>query len=430
LTDCVVPFLHQRKNLGLHTDIYTNQMFRLQQQGIINNSQKNIDRGYTVVAQAHGSAELYEFLHRNPAIEFQPTSYVSDPHILAKIDNLIVIEGALKVDLTGQVVTDSLAHKFYGGVWSTDHSIRGAQFSKGGKPIVILPSRSSAGRSNILFELPPGTGVTVTRSDVEWVVTEYGIANLYGKSIRDRCLALIEIAHPEFRSQLLEHAKRYKYLSDSQSGASLFGHYPASFECLHLTKTGKPVFVRPIKAKDEDRLRQFFHKLSNHSVYLRYFRRMESLPQRVLQKYSDIDYHSDMALVVLSPPPRTSITNNSSMGASEMVAIGQWIADPRPNVVNAPPEIAFQVRDDWQGEGLGKYLFQRLVEMSQSGDRTTTQFKADVLADNKGMRHIFETSGVPFQKRTEFGVVTYTFFLDKYKLKKEGTITASTREEG
>jgi GNAT superfamily N-acetyltransferase len=401
-------------------------MFQLQQQGIINNSQKNIDRGYTVVAQAHGSTELYQFLHRNPAIEFQPTSYVSDPHILAKIDNLIVIEGALKVDLTGQVVTDSLAHKFYGGVWSTDHSIRGAQFSKGGKPIVVVPSRSSAGRSNILFELPPGTGVTVTRSDVEWVVTEYGIANLYGKSIRERCLALIEIAHPEFRSRLLEQARQYKYLSDSQSGVSLFGNYPANFECLHLTKTDKPVFVRPIKASDEDLLRQFFHKLSDHSVYLRYFRRMESLPQRVLQKYADIDYRSDMALVVLSPPPRASIANHSSTAASELVAIGQWIADPRPNHVDAPPEIAFQVRDDWQGQGLGRYLFQRLVELSQSSnDGNTTQFKADVLADNKAMRHVFETSGVPFQKQTEFGVVTYTFFVDGNMCKlKEGNPTA------
>ncbi|CAB9530259.1 Acetyl-CoA hydrolase N-acetyltransferase GNAT family fusion protein [Seminavis robusta] len=419
LCSCVYPFMYQRKDMGLHTDLFQEELFKLQKAGVINNSKKNVDRGYTVVSQAHGSAELYEFLDRNPAIEFQPTSYISDPQILAKIENLVVLEAALKVDLTGQVATDSIAHKFYGGVWSTDHSIRGASFSPGGKPIIMLLSKSSQGRSNILLELPLGSGVTITRMDVEYVVTEYGIAYLYGKSIRERCLALIEIAHPDFRGILLEQAKQFKYLSDSQMGKSFLCHYPAHFECLHTTrKTHREVFVRPIKAVDEDLLRQFFHKLSNHSVYLRYFRKMESLPQRILQKYSDVDYSSDMALVVLHPPPSVRSSRTGSF-SSELVAIGQWIADPRPGApVKAPPEIAFQVRDDWQGEGLGKYLFRRLVELSQTFE-DLTRFKADVLADNRGMRHVFESSGVPFRKHTEFGVVTYTFYLDQYQQQQQ-----------
>jgi GNAT superfamily N-acetyltransferase len=304
----------------------------------------------------------------------------------------------LKVDLTGQVATDSIAHKFYGGIWSDDDSIRGARFSKGGKPIVVLASKSLQGRSNIVFELPPGTGVSITRSDVEYVVTEYGTAYLYGKSIRERCLTLIEIAHPDFRQNLLAQAKAKRYISQSQPGRSFGSIYPAELECLHATKQNKSVFVRPIKVADEDHLRDFFYKLSDHSVYLRYFRKLKSMPQRILQKTADVDYSTEMALVVLSPPDTSQ---------NELVAIGHWVSDPRGGL----PEIAFQVRDDWQGEGLGTYLFQRLVEIAKT--MGLPKLKADVLADNKGMNVIFEHSGVPSTRTSDFGVITYTFDLQQ-----------------
>jgi acyl-CoA hydrolase/GNAT superfamily N-acetyltransferase len=402
----VFPFLHQRKELGLHTDVFTESLFRLHEQGVITNAYKTIDRGRTVVSQAHGmSREFYEFLDRNPVIEFHPSSYVCDPQIMAKIDNLMSVVGALKVDLTGQVATDSIAHKFYGGIWSDDDSIRGAKLSKGGKPIVVLPSKSLQGRSNIVFELPPGTGVSITRSDVEYVVTEYGTAYLYGKSIRERCLALIEIAHPDFRHGLLAQAKAKRYISQSQPGRSFGGSgYPAELECLHTTRKNKSVFVRPIKVADEDHLRDFFYKLSDHSVYLRYFRKLKSMPQRILQKTADVDYSTDMALVVLSPPDAVP---------NDLVAIGHWVSDPRGGL----PEIAFQVRDDWQGEGLGTYLFQRLVEIAKKVG--LPKFKADVLADNKEMNAVFENSGVPSSRTSDFGVSTYTFDLLEQESEKK-----------
>jgi RimJ/RimL family protein N-acetyltransferase len=219
----------------------------------------------------------------------------------------------------------------------------------------------------------------------------------YGKSIRERCLALINIAHPDFRKELLEQAKTYHYISKSQPGKSFGSVYPAELECVHTTKSQKQVFVRPIKAVDEDLLRNFFHKLSDHSVYLRYFRKLKSMPQRILQKTADVDYSNDMALVVLSPPDGLQ---------HELVAIGQWVSDPRGGL----PEIAFQVRDDWQGEGLGTYLFQRLVEIAKNVG--LPKLKADVLADNKGMNIVFQKSGVRYMRRSDFGVMTYTFILE------------------
>jgi acyl-CoA hydrolase len=159
------PYMKEHKNLGLHTDVFVDGLYQLQEMGVINNTKKSIDKGRTVVSQAHGSnQQFYDFLDRNPAIEFHSSSYVNDPLVMSKIDNLVVLIAALKIDLTGQVTTDSIGHKFYGGVWSTQDSIIGARLSQHGKPIIVLPSRSSQGRSNIVFALPPGTGISVTRS--------------------------------------------------------------------------------------------------------------------------------------------------------------------------------------------------------------------------------------------------------------------------
>mmetsp|Transcript_5226 Transcript_5226/g.8595 ORF Transcript_5226/g.8595 Transcript_5226/m.8595 type:complete len:639 (+) Transcript_5226:253-2169(+) len=393
---CVIPFLRERKDLGLHNDLITEDLFRLMEDGVINNSKKNIDKGRTVVTHAHGTKELYEFLHRNPAIEFHPMAYVDDPQVIGKIDNLISIVGALKVDVTGQVATDSIAHKFYGGIWSDDDSMQGARFSKGGKPIVVLPSRSLQGRTNIVFSLPEGTGVSITRSEVEYIITEYGMAYVYGKSIRERCLELIKIAHPDFREALLDQCKHNHYLSQSQPGFSFKNKYPEQFECFHTTKKEKEVFIRPIKAVDIDMLRSFFHTLSDHSVYLRYFRKVKSMPQRILQKTADVDYSTDMALVVLYPARSPN---------QELIAIGQWVSPFNGGI----PEIAFQVRDDWQGEGLGTSLFGRLVEIAESFD--VVKLKADVLADNHAMRDVIEKSEVQFAASADFAVITYTFDL-------------------
>ena len=163
------------------------------------------------------------------------------------------------------------------------------------------------------------------------------------------------------------------------------------------TKTSRTVFCRPIKAVDEDQLRSFFHKLSDHSVYLRYFRKLKSIPQRILQKTADLDYGTDMALVMFAPPDTAH---------QELVAIAQYIADNHTGI----PEIAFQVRDDMQGEGLATFLLERLFAIAKSYGISV--LKADVLADNRGMRKVFTNSGVPYTCTTDFGVVSYTFVLN------------------
>ncbi|MFT5313977.1 MAG: acyl-CoA hydrolase/RimJ/RimL family protein N-acetyltransferase [Paraglaciecola sp.] len=392
----LVPFLKDKKDLGLHTDLLTDELLQLIQSGVINNSRKNVSRGKSVVSHASGSKALFRYIHRNPAIEFQSLYQINRIDQIAQQDNLIAIIGGLKVDLSGQVAVDSVGSRFYSGVGSADDSIRGAGSSKGGKPIVVLPSMSLKGHSNILFALPEGTGVTITRLDVHYVITEYGTAFLFGKGIRERCMALIDIAHPDCRKVLLDQAKERFYIHGEQSGDSYKSAYPKQWECLHLTTQDREVFIRPIKAADEDRLRNFFHKLSDHNVYMRYFTQIRSLPQKVLKRFSDIDYHKDMALLALYPEQTTH---------QEIIGIAQWIIDEHDGL----PELALQIRDDWQGQGLGRFLFLRLIEIATSYN--INKLKADVLANNDAMNRVFETAGIPYQRKTEIGVYTYVFDL-------------------
>ena len=400
MTIDLVPYFRAKKNLGLHTDLLTEGLLDLIEEGVINNSQKNINTGKTIVCHAYGSPRLYQAVHKNPNIEFHPSYFVNRLDRIAINNNLIAIITGLKVDLSGQVAVDSIANRFYAGIGNSDDSIRAAGYSYNGKPIVALPSLSINGNSNILFTLPAGSGVTITRVDVHYVITEYGTAFLFGKSIRERCLALIDIAHPKFWESLLQQARESYLIHTEQPGHSFKTTYPKEWECVHTTKTAKQVLVRPIKAVDEDLLRDFFHKLSDQNVYMRYFSKLRSLPQKILKQYSDIDYSKDMALVALYPPETAN---------HQIVGIGQWILDETDGI----PEIAFQVRDDWQGEGLGGFFTHRLFKLGKLCG--IKEFKADVLSNNGAMHNVFEHAGVHYKRTNEFGVSHYLSDISDFK---------------
>ena len=395
-TSNLVPYFKHKKNLGLYTDLLNEQLLELIKLGVINNTEKSIDNGVSVVGHAIGSRELLEYVHKNPNIKFSSSYQINRLDKIAQQDNLIYLLGGLKVDLSGQVAVDSLGSRLYGGVGSADDSIRGAGYAKGGKPIVVLPSLSVKSNSNIVLSLPEGTGVAITRLDVHYVITEYGTAFLFGKSIRERCLALIEVAHPEHRATLMQQAKARGVIHSQQPGLSYQSSYPAQWEQHFSTKSNHPVLVRPIKVVDEDRVRDFFHKLSDHNVYMRYFAKVSSLPQKVLKQYTDIDYGTNMALVALSPPDAAQ---------HQVVGIAQWFIDEH----SEEPEIAFQVSDDWHGEGLGYFLFEKLINIGR--EQGIKRMKADVISTNAPMIAIIEKSGLNYERTLEFGVYTYVLFL-------------------
>lgn len=212
IPDAVLLNLHNHKDLGIHTELFSDGVVSLFEQGIINCSRKTFHPGKMIAGFLFGSKRLYHFVNDNAIVELHPTEYVNDPYKIAQNDNMVAINAALQVDLTGQVCADSMGPVFYSGVGGQLDFIRGAARSKGGLPIIALPSTAKNDTiSRISPLLPEGSGVTTTRNDVHYIVTEYGVANLYGKSIRQRAQALINIAHPNFRDELTHTARKLGY---------------------------------------------------------------------------------------------------------------------------------------------------------------------------------------------------------------------------
>lgn len=213
IPDAVLGFLDDKRNLGVHTELFSDGVIRLVEQGVINNEAKSLHPGKIIAGFAMGTRRLYDFIHDNPIIELHPTEYVNDPFRIAQNDRMVSINSAIEVDLTGQVCADSFGHLIYSGVGGQLDFIRGAARSKGGKPIIALPSTAKGGSlSRIVPELKPGAGVVTTRNDVHYVVTEFGVADLYGRTIAQRVRALMDIAHPRFREDLERQAREWRYL--------------------------------------------------------------------------------------------------------------------------------------------------------------------------------------------------------------------------
>ncbi|NPA06213.1 MAG: acetyl-CoA hydrolase/transferase family protein [Chloroflexi bacterium] len=213
IPDAVLLYLEDKRDLGIHTELFSDGVVTLVEKGVITNERKTLHRGKIIAGFVLGSQKLYDFVDNNAMVEFHPTDYVNDPFVIAQNDNMVAINSAIEVDLTGQVCADSIGHRFYSGVGGQVDFIRGAARSKGGKPIIALPSTAKGGTiSRIVATLKPGAGVTTTRNDVHYVVTEYGVAYLHGKTIRQRVQALINIAHPDFRADLRREARRLGYL--------------------------------------------------------------------------------------------------------------------------------------------------------------------------------------------------------------------------
>ncbi len=209
--NAILKFLEHKKDLGIHTEVFSDNLIPLVKKGVVNGQAKQIDKGRIVATFVQGTKDLYKFVDNNPMIQLMPVDYTNNVGVIAQNDNVVAINSAIEVDLMGQVVADSVGNKMFSGVGGQQDFLRGAEQSKNGKPIIALPSTAKNDTiSRIVAGLKPGTPVTTTRNEVHYVVTEYGIADLFGKSISERSEALIAIAHPKFRDQLREEFKQYQ----------------------------------------------------------------------------------------------------------------------------------------------------------------------------------------------------------------------------
>jgi acetyl-CoA hydrolase len=209
IPDAVLLFLKDKRNLGVHTEMFSDGLVELFESGVVNGEAKTLHRGKIVASFVLGTRRCFDFLDNNPSVEFHPSDYVNDPFVIAQNEKMVAINSAISVDLTGQVCADSIGRQVYSGFGGQLDFVRGAARSKGGKPVIALPSTARGGSvTRIVDTLEEGAGVVTTRADVHYVVTEHGVARLYGRSLRERARELIAVAHPDFREELRAAARR------------------------------------------------------------------------------------------------------------------------------------------------------------------------------------------------------------------------------
>jgi acyl-CoA hydrolase/L-amino acid N-acyltransferase YncA len=399
MPDAILESLTDKHDLGLHTEMLSDGTLALIESGVINNSRKTLHPGKIIASFVMGTQRLYDFVDDNPLVELHPNDYVNDPFVIAQNERMVAINAAIEVDLTGQVCSDSLGHLFYSGIGGQVDFIRGAARSKGGRPIIALPSTADDGKiSRIVSQLKPGAGVVTSRGDVHYVVTEYGVADLYGRSARQRAMALIGITHPDYRHELLDFAKERRHILIDQEIPPLgAGVYPQDLETPFTPTSGETVLVRPIKPTDDDLWLEFIYSLSDDTLYHRFFRPVKRWSRRDAQHFAVIDYRDRMALVaVLRQEEREQI-----------IAIGRYEREPATNLA----ECAFAVQDQWQGRGLGTFLLQYLIRIAMMNG--IEGFTALVMADNRRMLGLFQKTGYLIRSKYEESAWEITFRFDE-----------------
>jgi acyl-CoA hydrolase/GNAT superfamily N-acetyltransferase len=397
LPDTVLMSLTDRKDLGIHTEMFSDGVMRLVESGAVNGKRKTLHQGKIVGSFAAGTQELFCFLDNNPMIEMHPSDYTNDPRVIAQNDHIVAINSAIEIDLTGQAVADSIGEQLYSGMGGHADFMRGAAMAREGKPVLALPSTAKTPdgvRSRIVPFIQQGAGVVTTRGDIHYVVTEYGVAYLHGKNMRERAMSLINIAHPEFRASLLHAAKRRRLVYANQILPTPHP-YPEHLEEHVTLPDGVEITMRPIRPDDETKIKGMFYSFSEQTKYLRYHGTLKSLPHNRLQVFCNVDYDTEMALVV----------EIGETGHEEIIGVGRYMTTP----AKRSAEMAFVVRDDWQRKGLGSLLFRRLIEVGRKAG--LRQFNADVLPENSGMLKIFHRSGLNTETVTEEGVVRVTMKL-------------------
>lgn len=390
IPNAVLTALKDKKHLGVHSELLSDGIVELMKLGAIDNTRKTLDRGKTVASFCMGKSATYEFLHDNPAIEFRAVDYTNDPRIISSQEHMTAINSALEVDLTGQTTAESVGHTFWSGIGGHADFMRGAVLSRGGKTIVALPSTAENGTiSRIAPFLQEGAGATLIRGDVQYVITEYGIAHLHGKNIRERAMSLIAIAHPKFRPALVEAARRYRLIYRDQAFIpGKQGEYPEHLEMRRTTRTGLSVLLRPVKISDEPLLKDFFYSLSQRSMQRRFMSERWDMPHERLQDFVVIDYTKEMVILAVV----------GDIDHERVVGMGQYAI----NETSHTAEVAFAVLDEFQNKGIGWELINLLTYLAKR--EGLLGFTAEVLVENRPMLHLLEKMGFDMERRNDGGV--------------------------
>jgi acyl-CoA hydrolase/GNAT superfamily N-acetyltransferase len=382
--NAITAALGRKKHLGVHTELLTDGLADLIRRGVVDNSRKPVNRGKTVAAFCMAHADVYSFIDANPSIEMRTIDYTNSPLVIAAHENMTAINTALQIDLTGQASAESINGTLFSGIGGQADFMRGAVLAPGGKSILALQSTARNGTvSRIVPFLNEGAGVTLNRGDVHYVVTEYGMAHIHGKSIRERAMDLISIAHPDFRPWLVEEARKRRLIYHDQEFLSgERGEYPEPLETRKTTHSGVPVFLRPVRISDEPLLKDFFYSLSDRSMYRRFLTPTVEMSHERLQDFVVIDYTKEMIILAV-------LEEN---GREMVVGLGEYYLE----VDGLRANVAFAVRDEYQNRGIGTQLLRHLVQIARK--QGLVGLTAEVLRENEPMLRVFEKMGLPIEK--------------------------------
>jgi len=377
--EAVLNALKKHRQLGIHTGVFTDALMELVKCGAADHSRKNYRPGKIIASHVLGSRKLYQFVDGNEDIEMHPSDWVNDPGRIARNDRMVAINGAREIDLTGQVVRDSSGHRFYGGVGALQDFIRGAGRSKKGCPIIALTSTSDEyGRSRVVAGLREGSGVCTGRSDVHHVVTEYGVASLYGRSIRERVARLVEVAHPDHREALLAGAQERGWLPKFFTmPATEPGLGDGGIESSWVKFQNTRLFLRPLHPSDMRTLQEFFYSHDEETIRLRYGYQRDRMTGESAYKLSAVDQTRDLALGIFA----------EEHGRQELRAIGRYYLDPD----GKRAEVAFVVHEETRHSGMAGFLLGELAVVAKR--RKIGELWASVLPDNRAMAGLFLAAG-------------------------------------
>ena len=385
--------LAHKRNLGIHTPFFTDAAMELVKSGAVTNRKKSIFRGKSVASYAFGTPELMKWLDRNPLIEFQGLDRVFNPVRIGSNPRFITILQARKVDLSGRIALHADRGNVGAGPSEAVDFVSGSDLSPGGKSVFALSSRNLKGESNIRLSVEQFPNQFNLRESVDMVATEHGVAQLRGRTVRERALALIEIAHPDDRQGLVDQAKGANIIYRNQiflaDSARL---YPADIAVSHTFKGDLRVDFRAIKPSDVEDMRRLFYRFSDTAVYYRYFSPIKTMPHAKMQEYVNVDFGRCLSIVGLV----------KEMGEGRIIAEARFVRDlQRPCA-----EVAFVVDEAYQGVGIATFMFRMLVRLAK--ERGLRGFRAEVLSSNKSMLKVFEKGGLPVEARVVEGIYEVT----------------------
>ncbi len=378
LFEALSKHLVHKRDLGIHSPFFTDALMDLVKSGAVTNRRKEVFRGKSLTTYAFGTPDLMKWLDRNPMVEFQGIDKVINPVQVGSNPRFVAILPARKVDLSGRVALHIGKGNVTAGPGDTMDHLNSAEISDGGFSMFALTSRNLKQEPNIRLSVESYPNQFSLRESVDMVVTEYGVAPLKGRTLRERAQALIEVAHPDDRAALMDQAKQpISFIADQiflEESAHL---YPSEISARHTFKEGLDVRFRAIKPSDEEGMRRLFYRFSDKSVYYRYFSPIKTMPHTKMQAYVNVDFSRTMSIVGLT----------GEADQESIIAEARFVRDMQKPYA----DIAFVVDEAYQGAGIASYLYQMLIRLAK--ERGLKGFTADVLASNKGMMKVFEKGG-------------------------------------